>query len=103
MNSDTSRTAARSFRRRSSASKATAEYGGPFNAYYEALADLGSDFVRFAPWFANPRVVVNELYPSDCTAAKPATNWNSTLFDGVMRDFMAAGAGFRPSSVRIHH
>ena len=48
----------------------------------------GSEYVRFAPWFPYPRVVVTELEPPDCTATKPATNWNSTLFDGVMRDFM---------------
>eukprot|EP01051_Picozoa_sp_SAG22_P023385 SAG22_NODE_6010_length_916_cov_1.569155_1_plen_202_part_00 len=40
-----------------------------------------------------PRVVVPELTPSDCTAAKPATNWNSTLFDGIMADFMVAVCG----------
>lgn len=27
----------------------TAE-GGPFTGYFEALSNLGSDFVRFAPW-----------------------------------------------------
>ena len=26
------------------------DWGGPFNAYYEALANLGSEFVRYAPW-----------------------------------------------------
>ena len=40
-----------------------------------------------------PRVVVAELSPPDCTATKPATNWNSTLLDGIMRDFMAAVCG----------
>eukprot|EP01051_Picozoa_sp_SAG22_P026583 SAG22_NODE_8460_length_654_cov_1.131532_2_plen_110_part_00 len=70
-----------------------ADWGGPFNAYYEALANLGSEFVRYAPWFPNPRVVVAELVPSDCTATKPATNWNSTYFDAIMRDFMAAVCG----------
>jgi hypothetical protein len=74
------------------------DYGGPFNAYYEALANLGSQYVRYAPWFPNPRVVVTELTPSDCTATKPATNWNSTLFDGIMRDFMAAVCG--PNAIR---
>ena len=69
------------------------DYGGPFNAYYQvrlrsmsskrtrtypprhiqyhgcyqALSDLGAEFVRYAPWFPNPRVVVPELTPSDCT------------------------------------
>ena len=35
-----------------------------------------------------PRVVVMELTPPDCTATRPATNWNSTLFDEVLADFM---------------
>ena len=69
------------------------DYGGPFNAYFEALSNLGSEYVRYAPWFPNPRVVVNELTPSDCTKDKPATNWNSTLFDSIMADFMAAVCG----------
>jgi hypothetical protein len=38
-------------------------------------------------------VVVPELTPVDCTKDKPATNWNSTLFDGIMRDFMHAVCG----------
>ena len=67
--------------------------GGPFEAYYTALSNLGAAYVRYAPWFPNPRVVVTELRPSDCTAAKPATNWNSTYFDAIMRDFMAAVCG----------
>ena len=91
-----------------------ADWGGPFNAYYESLSNLGAEYVRYvrprpcclrwhalwrgaerrrreqAPWFANPRAVVPELTPSDCTATKPATNWNSSYFDDIMRDFMAA-------------
>ena len=67
--------------------------GGPFSGYMEALANLGAEFVRFSPWFPYPRVAVTELAPSDCTASKPATNWNSTLFDGVIRDFMSAVCG----------
>ena len=31
--------------------------------------------------------------PPDCTAAKPATNWNSTFFDQLMKDFMTAVCG----------
>ena len=44
--------------------------GGPFGAYYEALSGLGAEYVRFAPWFPNPRVVVTELTPPDC-ASRP--------------------------------
>ena len=43
--------------------------------------------------FPNPRAVVTELTPSDCTEDKPATNWNSTVFDGIMSDFMGAVCG----------
>jgi len=70
-----------------------ANWGGPYPKYLDALSNLGSDFVRFAPWFANPRVVVPELTPSDCTASQPATNWNSTYFDQVMADFMSGVCG----------
>ena len=38
-------------------------------------------------------MVVPELTPSDCSATKPATNWNSTLFDAIMKDFMVAVCG----------
>ena len=57
------------------------------------MQNLGAEFVRYAPWFPNPKVVVTELKPNDCTTTKPATNWNSTLFDGIVRDFMAAVCG----------
>ena len=70
-----------------------ADWGGPFEAYKSALGKLDSEFVRFAPWFANPRVVVPELTPHVCTATHPSTNWNSTYFDGVMKDFMEAVCG----------
>ena len=72
--------------------------GGPFNSYFEALSDLGAEFVRFSPWFPYPQVVVTELSPPDCTPVKPATNWNSTLFDAVVSDFMLAVCG--PDAVR---
>ena len=68
-------------------------YGGPYDKYSAALSSLGTEFVRFSPWFANPRVTVLELTPNDCTASKPSTNWNSTFFDPVVHDFMAAVCG----------
>eukprot|EP00662_Eupelagonemidae_sp_cell21_P024126 gene24126-66057_t len=71
-------------------------HGGPFDAYYEALSGLGAEFVRFAPWTPNPRVTVPELTPPDCSPTRPQTNWNSTLLDGVVRDFMAAVRVERP-------
>ena len=50
-------------------------------------------FTRHMQWCPNPRLVVPELTPSDCTASKPATNWNSTFFDQLMKDFMHAVCG----------
>ena len=67
--------------------------GGPFNAYAEALGNLGAEYVRFSPWYPYPRVVVPELDPPDCTPTNPATNWNSTLFDQIVSDFMLAVCG----------
>ena len=52
--------------------------GGPFNAYIEALSNLGAEYVRFSPWYPYPRVVVPELDPPDCTPTNPATNWPHT-------------------------
>jgi hypothetical protein len=71
----------------------TSHYGGPFEKYYEALSNLNASFVRFAPWCPNPRLVVPELIPPNCTASEPATNWNSTFFDQLMKDFMTAVCG----------
>eukprot|EP01051_Picozoa_sp_SAG22_P016886 SAG22_NODE_2485_length_2523_cov_1.682756_2_plen_129_part_00 len=53
--------------------------GGPFDGYFTALSNLGAEYVRYSPWFPYPKVVVPELTPPDCTASKPATNWDSTL------------------------
>ena len=77
--------------------------GGPFNAYFEALQNLGSEYVRFAPWFPNPRAVVTELRPPDCTVLRPATNWNSTALDGVVRDFMEAVCGLEAHAGSCTH
>ena len=80
---------------------ARADFGGPFDAYYQALSDLGAEYVRYSPWFMNPRGVVPELTPSDCTPEKPATNWNSTYFDEIMRDFMHAVCGCAPTALYL--
>lgn len=65
--------------------------GGPFDSYFEALSNLDAYFVRFAPWYPYPKVVVAELEESDCAHNK--TSWNTTLFDNVMRDFYTAVCG----------
>ena len=67
--------------------------GGPFDKYYSALSNLNASYVRFAPWCPNPRLVVPELTPPDCTGTSPATNWNSTFFYQLMTDFMTAVCG----------
>lgn len=72
--------------------------GGSFSSYTTAMQDLGAEFVRWAPWYVYPRVVVMELEPPDCTATKPATNWNSEHFDKVTADFMETVCG--PQAVR---
>ena len=74
--------------------------GGPFDAYAAALQNLGAEFVRFSPWFPYPRVVVPELRPPDCTQTKPATNWNSSFLDQIMKDFMTAVCGKDAASGR---
>ena len=80
-----------------------ADFGGPFDGYYQALSNLGAEYVRYSPWFMNPRAVVPELTPSDCTVEKPATNWNSTYFDAIMRDFMHAVCGPNAESGECTH
>lgn len=80
-------------------------YGGSFDKYYSALSDLNASFVRFAPWCPNPRLVVPELTPPSCTATQPASNWNSTFFDQLMKDFMTAvcGPGAARGQCSKHH
>jgi len=75
------------------ANRGTRTDGGPFDAYYSALSNLNASYVRFAPSCPNPRLVVPELTPPDCTSTKPATNWNSTFLDQLMKDFMVAVCG----------
>ena len=60
-----------------------AAWGGPYSSYHKALTELGSDFVRFSPWFANPRAVVPELTPHLCNTSSPSSNWDSSVFDQV--------------------
>lgn len=67
--------------------------GGPFSSYFSAMKAMGAEFVRFAPWYPYPKIAVVELEPPDCTASKPATNWNSSLFDPILEDFMLAVCG----------
>eukprot|EP01051_Picozoa_sp_SAG22_P013847 SAG22_NODE_1605_length_4014_cov_1.785696_1_plen_426_part_00 len=51
--------------------------GGDFDGYYEALSNLGAEYMRFSPWFGYPKVVVPELEKTECQGSA----WNSTLMD----------------------
>jgi hypothetical protein len=80
-----------------------ADWGGPYKSYRQALSGLGSEFVRFSPWFANPEIVVPELTPHVCNATTPASNWNSTYFDQVMADFQSGVCGPDAASGKCTH
>ena len=64
--------------------------GEPLSAAsYQALKNLGADYVRYVPWLPYPRLAVAELEPP--TAQK--TSWDFTLIDPMTKDFLAATAG----------
>lgn len=77
--------------------------GGTFDGYFEALQNLDSAFVRFAPWFPYPQVAVPELYETDCTPGGRGSSWNSTLLDGVLADFMLAVCGPLAAQGQCHN
>jgi hypothetical protein len=56
---------------------------------FDALKDLGCDYVRYVPWFPYPRLAVAELYPP--TSDK--TFWDFSLPDSMMSDFISATNG----------
>jgi hypothetical protein len=58
-------------------------------ASYQALRDLGADYVRYVPWLPYPRLGVAELEPP--TANK--TSWDFSVIDPMTRDFLDATAG----------
>ena len=70
--------------------------GGPFAGYEAALSNLGANFVRFAPWYAYPKVVVAELEPTTC-GKNGYFSWNTSLLDAVVSDFMIAVCGPKAS------
>ena len=70
--------------------------GGPFAGYEAALSNLGANFVRFAPWYAYPKVVVAELEPTTC-GKNGHSSWNTSLLDAVVSDFMIAVCGPKAS------
>ena len=56
---------------------------------FEALRDLGADYVRYVPWLPYPKLAVAELEPP----TPDHTSWDFTLIDPMMEDFMNAQAG----------
>ncbi len=58
-------------------------------ASYQAVKDLGADYVRYVPWLPYPRLAVAELEPP--TAEK--TSWDFSLIDPMSKDFLAATEG----------
>lgn len=58
-------------------------------ASYNALKELGADYVRYVPWLPYPKLAVAELEPP--TPQK--TSWDFSLIDPMTKDLMAATEG----------
>ncbi|HEY1901468.1 MAG TPA: glycosyl hydrolase family 39 [Terracidiphilus sp.] len=58
-------------------------------ASYQAVKELGADYVRYVPWLPYPRLAVAELEPP--TPQK--TSWDFSLIDPMTKDFLAATEG----------
>jgi hypothetical protein len=64
--------------------------GSPIHARaFQALRDLGCDYVRYVPWLPYPRLGVAELEPP----TKTRTSWDFSLIDPMTVDFLDATAG----------
>lgn len=59
------------------------------NSSFEALKNLGADYVRYVPWFPYPKAAVVELKEP----TKTETFWDFSYADTVMKDFMTATQG----------
>lgn len=55
---------------------------------FDALRELGADYVRYVPWLPYPRLAVAELEPP----VDGKTSWDFSLIDPMMEDFMHATA-----------
>jgi hypothetical protein len=58
-------------------------------ASYQAVKNIGADYVRYQLWMAYPKLGVAELEPP--TSQK--TSWNFSLIDPLIKDFLDATAG----------
>jgi hypothetical protein len=56
---------------------------------FQALRNLGADYVRYVPWVPYPRFAVAELEPPKNGKA----SWNFSLIDPVTIDFLEATKG----------
>jgi len=56
---------------------------------FEALQDLGADYVRYVPWLPYPRLGVAELEPP----RNGRTSWDFSLIDPMTIDFLEATKG----------
>ena len=56
---------------------------------FEALKNLGADYVRFVPWFPYPHMAVAELK----APTKSKTFWDFSQIDPIVEDFMKAQEG----------
>ena len=56
---------------------------------FQALRELGADYVRYVPWLPYPKLGVAELEPP----ADGKTSWDFSLIDPMMEDFMNAQGG----------
>jgi hypothetical protein len=72
--------------------------GAPIHdAAFQAIKELGADYVRNVPWLPYPRLGVAELEPP----TKEATSWDFSLIDPMTKDFLAATESHStPSSTR---
>lgn len=57
-------------------------------AAYEAVKDLGADYVRYVPWLPYPKLAVAELEPPTAR-----TSWDFALIDPMTKEFLEATAG----------
>jgi len=65
-------------------------HGEPLSAAsYQAVKELGADYVRYVPWLPYPKLGVAELEPP--TGQK--TSWDFSLIDPMTKDFLAATEG----------
>ena len=56
---------------------------------FQALHELGADYVRYVPWLPYPKLGVAELEPPK----DGKTSWDFSLIDPMTEDFMNATAG----------